>query len=96
MNNCPNCGAPLSGFECKYCGAIFYDFASLSFDKPIFLKIKTPKGDVITAKTMLTRCELEIDKNEQTLYCDNRVEHVISNPEMTIQTQFMLRGGEKP
>lgn len=23
MTNCPNCGAPIKGRECKYCGTIF-------------------------------------------------------------------------
>lgn len=23
--NCPNCGAPVSGFKCEYCGTVFYE-----------------------------------------------------------------------
>lgn len=24
-NNCPNCGAPIEGFQCKYCGTILQE-----------------------------------------------------------------------
>ena len=92
MNNCPNCGAPLTGFKCKYCGAVFYDFASLSFDTPIFMRIKLPNGNVITAKTIMTRGDLEIKDNETRLYCDNEVVCTLSGPEMEIHTEYMLRG----
>lgn len=96
MNNCPNCGAPLIGLKCNYCGAVFYDFASLSFDTPIFMRIKLPNGNVITAKTKMTRCDLEIKDNETRLYCDNEVVCTLTDPEMEIRTEFMLLGGEKP
>lgn len=23
MSNCPNCGAPISGYKCEYCGTVF-------------------------------------------------------------------------
>ena len=23
MNNCPNCGAPIAGTKCEYCGTVF-------------------------------------------------------------------------
>ena len=23
MTNCPNCGAPITGLECEYCGTVF-------------------------------------------------------------------------
>lgn len=95
MNNCPNCGAPIIGFKCKYCGAVFYDFASLSLDTPIFLRIKLSNKKVITALTRMTRCDLEIKHNETRPYCDNEVVCTLPDPEMQIHTEFMLLGGEK-
>lgn len=26
--NCPNCGAPITGEYCPYCGSVFYDWAA--------------------------------------------------------------------
>ena len=25
MTNCPNCGAPITSYECEYCGTVFED-----------------------------------------------------------------------
>lgn len=25
MHNCPNCGAPITGPKCEYCGTVFWD-----------------------------------------------------------------------
>lgn len=30
MTNCPNCGAPITGHKCEYCGAIISDRDSVS------------------------------------------------------------------
>ncbi len=40
MTNCPNCGTPISGSICEYCGTIFYDFSVLDADKPFWITIK--------------------------------------------------------
>ena len=40
--NCPNCGAPISGCKCDYCGTMFYDFTELPVDgkTPTFIRMK--------------------------------------------------------
>lgn len=48
--NCPNCGAPISGITCEYCGTQFFDLADLELDKPGFLRIKI--------KDKLTLCKV--------------------------------------
>lgn len=42
--NCPNCGAPIQGVKCEYCGSMFYDFSELPLDlqTPTYVKIKVP------------------------------------------------------
>lgn len=40
MTNCPNCGAPILGDVCEYCGTPFYDFSVLDVDKPCWITIK--------------------------------------------------------
>ena len=40
MTNCPNCGAPITGHKCEYCGAIIFDFDSIEVDKPVWINFK--------------------------------------------------------
>ena len=44
--NCPNCGAPVTGGRCEYCGTLFLDFGALSTEKPTYIRIRTEKGFV--------------------------------------------------
>lgn len=69
---CPNCGAPISGWECDYCGAVFYDFSSIdvSFNKPIFMKFKH-EGKVVETKVILTRFDVNQSPEYFDLYCDD-------------------------
>ena len=41
--NCLNCGAPIDGFKCEYCGTLFYDFTELPLDgkTPTYVRIRT-------------------------------------------------------
>ena len=38
--NCPNCGAPITGYKCAYCGTQFFDFADIDMNKKGYLRIK--------------------------------------------------------
>lgn len=42
--NCPNCGAPVTGGRCEYCGTLFLDFGALNVDKPTYIRIRTESG----------------------------------------------------
>lgn len=46
MNNCPNCGAPIDGHKCPYCGTVIFDFASIEVGKPIWISLKAPDGKI--------------------------------------------------
>ena len=72
MTNCPNCGAPLSGWQCEYCGAAFYDFSSLdiSFEKPIFMRFKF-EGKTLQTKVRLTNFNVNSSPDDVYLYSDN-------------------------
>lgn len=41
--NCPNCGAPITGEYCPYCGSVFYDWAALDVDEPKRIKLELEK-----------------------------------------------------
>ena len=69
---CPNCGAPISGWECNYCGAVFYDFSSIdvSFNKPIFMRFKH-EGKIVETKAILTKFNVNSSPEYFDLYCNN-------------------------
>lgn len=46
MTNCPNCGAPIDGHKCSYCGTVIFDFASIEVGKPIWISLKAPDGEI--------------------------------------------------
>lgn len=49
MTNCPNCGAPISGNVCEYCGTPFYDFSVIDVTQPCWITVKYGKS-LIKAK----------------------------------------------
>lgn len=44
-NNCPNCGAPIDGAICSYCGTIFWDFSNIEIGKLSYLRMRL--GNVV-------------------------------------------------
>ena len=38
--NCPNCGAPITGLSCDYCGTQFFNIADMEVGKPGYLRMK--------------------------------------------------------
>lgn len=60
--NCPNCGAPIRGIECPYCGTVFYDFASIRDDKPTYIRIRLADRDIaFRARMMSTSIDMSTD-----------------------------------
>lgn len=46
--NCPNCGAPIVGDKCEYCGTVFLDFAAIQVGAPSFVKFKIGDAYILT------------------------------------------------
>lgn len=40
MTNCPNCGMPINGDKCEYCGTQFIDFSTIDLLNPFVMRIK--------------------------------------------------------
>lgn len=58
--NCPNCGAPITGIKCEYCGTMFYDFAEISQDNPKFLRLNF-NGKKIWGKAIMQSANVVIE-----------------------------------
>lgn len=77
---CPQCGAPITGTECKFCGATFYDFSTLSMDKPCYIKLKTGKF-INMFKAIVTKADFNVESGDgPVLYCNDNPYVTISAP----------------
>ena len=91
---CPNCGAPLVGFECPYCGATFYDFANLSMDKPVYLRYRHTNGKVLLMKTYLTNMCLDVNSlQDEVVHLDFDVFSMRQQPLATVSADFIVKEG---
>ena len=50
MTNCPNCGSPISGIKCEYCGTTFFDLVDISAGKNCIVRLR--HGDEIITGEM--------------------------------------------
>lgn len=51
--NCPNCGAPITGIECPYCGAMFFDVVTLDDRHPTYIRMRW-NDQIITSRVVMT------------------------------------------
>lgn len=87
--NCPNCGAPITGERCEYCGSVFYDWACIDADKPFFIKYK--HGNMVRmSKAVLTGITFTEDCTPVPLYADNNICYNVRNPELEINASFRV------
>lgn len=61
--NCPNCGAPIAGIQCEYCGTMFYDFAEISDNKPKYLRLDI-NGQKIWGRAMMLETNIVMDDRQ--------------------------------
>ena len=89
--NCPNCGAPITGETCEYCGTVIYDFSVIDDTKPSYIKMKL-NGQIIMFKAYLRNAIFEMSSGlESHFYADNNILcRTRSIPDMTVTTEFMV------
>lgn len=58
--NCPNCGAPITGMECPYCGSVFYDFVTLDSEKPTYIRMAW-NDQIIMSKVVMRTATINIE-----------------------------------
>lgn len=87
--NCPNCGAPIMGERCEYCGTVFYDFSVIDSEKPSYIKMKI-HGKLYIFKALLTNVDMKILNEPEYFYYDNIPVQFFQIPEMTISTEFKV------
>lgn len=83
--NCPNCGAPIDGIICQYCGTRIYDFINISEDEPVWICFRYD-GMVVQCKTKHISSSVACEN--VTLYADDKP--YIKQPDYTITLDFKV------
>lgn len=87
--NCPNCGAPVEGEKCAYCGTVIYDFAVIDDSKYSYIKMRL-NGHLLMFKVLLRSADITMEPAENYIYLDNKKMLIESVPQMTITTEFTV------
>ena len=77
--NCPNCGQPITGEKCEYCGTVFIDWAVIDMNTPVFIKFRHD-GKIMRAKCIMSELSLRCESPTVELYADNRL-YTMAGPE---------------
>lgn len=86
--NCPNCGAPITGTKCEYCGTMFYDMVNIDADGRTFIRMRL-NGQIVTFKAVVTNIEAQTEYQSGLLYADNRLVHRV-NPDYTVTIKMLV------
>lgn len=87
MTNCPNCGAPISGDSCQYCGTVIWDFATIELRKPQWIKVKRD-GMIILVRTMIDNVSTHISSSANGFYADSTL--IYTEPSMDIDVHLTI------
>jgi hypothetical protein len=86
---CPNCGAPLTGDHCEYCGITIYDYACINANEPCFIKFRK-NNKVIICKAAVNSFDVIISTNQAKVYADNNPLITLPESEMNITVNFQV------
>lgn len=89
---CPHCGAPITGNNCEYCGAVFYDFSAIDISntKPTYLKLKLPNGRIALMKALVDSFNLEYNTSPVRFYADSTIISCCEAEEIALSLDFRL------
>ena len=83
--NCPNCGAPINGDLCPYCGTAFIDWSAIDIHKPNWIKVKFD-DKIVLVKAILANASVHADYSEPIYYVDNVAVRVKADPHIEIES----------
>ena len=85
VTNCPNCGAPIDGDKCPYCGTRFINIAELEPGESIWLIFKDDqnKNIVHASRVLVNHVSVNLSQDSTVFYADSQPIHYY-NPNMDI------------
>lgn len=60
MTNCQNCGSPISGIKCEYCGTTFFDLVDISTGKNCIVRLRHG-NEIITGEMYVGNINAEVN-----------------------------------
>ncbi len=90
--NCPNCGAPIDGEKCAYCGTVFLDVSCIDIEAPCYLKIKIPNRNGGPDDIMLLRAKLRSAEYSATKIAPFSTLRVLPSSQELVLTFDILKG----
>lgn len=92
--NCPNCGAPIESTKCPYCGTVFYDFATLSADEPVYIRLKI-NGKIHVFKGIVSGSEMTIEPRYSYLGFAGGCSMIRNGNDMTVDVRINVLEDDK-
>ena len=86
--NCPNCGAPISGTVCDYCGTVFLDFGAIEIFKPMWLRIRLA-GRLTCLRVIPERLSVETIPRRVMLYAGDTIQNLTQDAGYNISLDFV-------
>ena len=96
MTNCPNCGSPISGTKCEYCGTAFLDVVDISKGGTCIVRLR--HGDeIITGKMYVGNINAEVNYDESVIGRDStgRLHREAPTPIVKMNINFISTGKMK-
>ena len=91
MLNCPNCGAPISGDRCDYCGTQFIDCTTIQPDKRFYLKFSPDGKKTIICRVFLENLTSQMEHDSfESVSIDGRNMAVFSMPTHRITATYVV------
>ena len=69
--NCPNCGAPIEGVKCAYCGTYFFNIADIEENKPHYIRLNLG-GHKMMFNVVASNIEFRQEREMATYYADSQ------------------------
>jgi hypothetical protein len=91
MTNCPNCGAPLHGTKCDYCGTTFLDLIDIEPGNICSVRLRY-MGHEMTAQMRANVVSIGADYSSYepvSLLGDSHVSYIASRPEITMNLELV-------
>ena len=84
---CPNCGAPITGEKCEYCGTVIYDFSVIDINKPSYIKMRFNDRLFIFC-AILKNATMTTENSNERYFCDDQPIFSIPRISMSISAEF--------
>lgn len=87
MYNCPNCGAPIEGYVCKYCGTYLINIADISNENPTYIRFKF-NNNIYIMLVQAANASLEIKSNPMYIEYNSKIKCIPTRNDINLNVDF--------